>query len=397
MTIKTLDLNIQVPCIQGFFGSRLATYTTQIKPLQLKRLLGHDPRSKYWKMLPADIRELYEQVQRPTSANRRAGVAGYIEGRLTGAQVGAFPAVSLGITAPAPFRAYDGAPEGVGELEVDEESLKIILDGLGRVSGALDLADESAEGKAKVGQFTFPLTIFAPMPGTGPLSVKELGQLFADFNFRVNPVPARIAINLDQYDDYINLTNALAKEPAIADFGGMEVKAASLGKKSSAIVVQTVLLRVVRGATEGRDFQESNLARAEEPNLTEDTFEAELASISGFFSEIQQRMGDRWKDRTALHLTAPGWQALGVLHHDMHHRGLNLSAAQKSAIYDVLGAIDWSRSNEEWATEAGLGTFEDGELVIRGAGRSNTQAILTYLRVKTGLAPKLDAALPKAA
>lgn len=389
MTIKTLDLNIQVPCVQGFFGKRLATYTTQIKPLQLRRILGHDPRSKYWKILAPDIRQLYEQVQRPTSANRRAGVMGYIENRIGDGHVGGFPAISVGLTAPAPFHSYE--PDGgIGTLEVDEESLKIVLDGLGRVSGALDLAEESAEGRAMVGQFTFPVTIFAPAPGTPPLTVKELGQLFADFNFRVNPVPARVAINLDQYDLYINLTNALAKEPAIADFGGMEVKAASLGKKSSAIVVQTVLLRVVRGATEGRDFQESNLAQAAQPNLTDDSFEMELASISTFLSEIQQRMGNRWADRSLLHLSAPAWQAIGVIHHDMNHRGLSLSAVQRSAIYDVIAGLDWSRKNQDWAT-VGLGVIEDGEVVIRGAGRSNAQAILDYLRDKTGLKAKLAA------
>jgi hypothetical protein len=120
-----------------------------------------------------------------------------------------------------------------------------------------------------------------------------------------------------------------------------------------------------------------------------------LESVSEFFTEIAQRMGgERWAKRESLHLTAPGWQALGVIHNDMNHRGLDLSANQRSTIYDIISGIDWSRQNEAWATEARLGLFQDGELVILGAGRNNTQAIIDYVRGKTGLKTKLDALNP---
>lgn len=395
MTIETLNISIPVPCVQGRFGTRLATYSTQISPLQIKKILGHDPRSRFWKTLSPDVREIYQQVQRPTTKNRRDGVAGYIEDRLSRNIIGAFPAVSIGITTPTPFRPLEvpSVSKAIGILEIDEEGVRVLLDGLGRLSGSLDLAEEGPEGKELVQQFVMPVTFYAPAPGTEPLSVEELGQLFMDFNFRVHPVPARLAIALDQSDIYISLTNKLAKEPFIAEFGGMEMRAKSLGKKSTAIVVQGVLLRTVRGACEGRDFQESNLTTPTSPNLTNDTFGQELDSITEFFSEIAQRMGTpRWTDRESLHLTAPGWQALGVIHHDMNHRGLELSAAQRSAIYDIIAGIDWSRKNEAWATDAKLGIFQNGELVILGAGRNNTQSIIDYVRSKTGLKVKLDAA-----
>lgn len=397
MTVETLNISIPVPCVQGRFGERLATYSTQISPLQIKKILGHDPRSRLWKSLPSDIRAIYERVQRPTAKNRRDGIAGYIEDRLTRNLIGAFPAVSIGITTPTPFQALDipGMSKAIGMLNIDEEGIRIMLDGIGRLTGSLDLADEGPEGKRLVSQFVFPVTFYAPAPGTEPLSIDELGQLFADFNFRVNPVPARLAIALDQSDIYIALTNKLAKEPFVAGFGGMETKAKSLGKKSSAIVVQSVLLRAVRGACEGRDFQESNLAIPSTPNLTNDTFEHELESITEFFAEISQRMGEeRWSKRDNLHLTAPGWQALGVIHHDMNHREFQLSSGQRSSVYDIIAGLDWSRQNEAWATEAKLGLFQNGELVILGAGRNNTQAIIDFTRSKSGLKPKLDALSP---
>ena len=113
----------------------------------------------------------------------------------------------------------------------------------------------------------------------------------------------------------------------------------------------------MRGACEGRDFQESNLAQALNPVLTDATFQAELNSISSFFTEIAHRMGKRWTQTDSLHLTAPGWQALGVIHYDMNHRGLDLSPAEKTHIFDVIGGIDWTRTNKAWVDDAALGQW----------------------------------------
>ncbi len=275
---------------------------------------------------------------------------------------------------------------------------RIILDGLGRVSGCLDLAEESQDGKDLVRSIVLPVTFYVPASDSEPLSLGELGRLFMDFNFRVHPVPARIAIALDQNDIYIALANALAKEPFISSNGGMETKAASRGKKSTAIVVQAVLLRVARGACEGRGFQESNLAQAPDPVLTDATFQVELNSISSFFTEIAHRMGkQRWTKTDSLHLTAPGWQALGVIYHDINHRGLDLSPSEKTHIFDVIAGIDWSRANKAWVDDAALGQWAvpkggtTEQVIILGAGRNNTQAIIDYLRKMTGLQAKLDA------
>jgi hypothetical protein len=176
----------------------------------------------------------------------------------------------------------------------------------------------------------------------------------------------------------------------------MELRAASRGKKSTALVVQSVLLRTVRGACEGRDFQEKNLASAANPVLTDATFQAELQSIADFFSEVESRMGTHWADTDSLHLAAPGWQALGVIHYDMNHRDLNLSDAERTHVYEVIASIDWSRNNKQWVDEAGLGLWaipKSGtkeQVVILGAGRNNAQAIIDFVRKRSGLQTKLD-------
>jgi DGQHR domain-containing protein len=399
--VATLNITTPVPSIQGRFGSRLVTYTTQIPALQIKKILGHDPRSRNWKFIPEETRKIYETIQRVTAKNRRDAVSIYIEQRFGPREaIGAFPAISIGVTNVMKFVPSE-ENSAIGVLHIDEDGQRVVLDGLGRITGALDLADEGPEGKALVENIVFPVTFYLPSAEQGKLTSAELGQLFSDFNFRVHPVPARINLSLDQSDIYLSLANAIAKEPFIANNGGMEFKAASLGKKSTALVVQQVLFRTVRGACEGRDFQENNLAVPTSANLTDATFAKEHDSIATYFSEIALKMGTRWTTRDSLHLTSAGWQALGVFHHDLFHRGVAFSVSELNEIYTRIAVLDWSRSNRDWADVAKLGIWakpkdsDVEQLVILGAGRNNTQAILDYLRQITKVGEKLESKVLK--
>jgi DGQHR domain-containing protein len=388
VNLSTISLAIPVPAVQGRFGDRIATYTTQLNALDIRKILGHDPRSKYWKMQPERIREMYSEVQRATTPERSRNLINYIKRGIYEGVTSALPAISIGVSKACKFDPHD-ANGAIGNMFVPDDAETVVLDGLGRLTAMFDLADEGSEGLKLTKQLTIAVTFFAPV-GDDELDDRDFGQLFADFNFRQQAVPARIALNLEQNDVYVQLTDAVAREPFVSKHGGIERKAASLGKKSTAIVVQTVLLRAVRGATEGRDFQEKNIATAARPNLTKTTFDQELEYIREFFSEISSRMGARWDDRESLHLSAPGWQALGVICHDVHHRGLDLTPAERSRIYDVIATIDWTRTNPDWVDVAKLGTRgSDGRVVIRGAGRNNTQHIIDYVRSQTGLATKL--------
>src|SRR5579875_1072381 len=393
MAIDILNLKTPVPCIQGLFGSRLVAYTTQVPPNQIMNLLGHDPRSNNWKRLPDELKEIYEYLQRRTSPNRRESVSAYIEERLgpNNICIGAFPAISIAFQNPTEFKPYGGnIPSAVGELMVDISPTNVRI-----------LIDES-HGDI-LNSFLFPVTIYVPAPGTEPLSWFEMGQLFHDFNFRVQPVSKKDALALDTSDIYIALARRLAECPFIRDHGGVAERAASLGGKSTELVVQTVLVRTVRGACEGRKFQEAHLASVDHPNLTRQTFNSLLSSIDEFFSGIAARMGEkRFADRQdSLHLSAPGWQALGIIHHDIAFK-LRLDAVERSKVLDRIAAIDWGRGNPDWQTLA-IGhaeidkktgsTVKDSagrvRVALTGAGRTTVQKLIDYIRDKTGLAVRL--------
>jgi hypothetical protein len=399
----TLELKLPVPCIRGKFGSQLASFTTQISPTDIQNLLGHDPRSKNWSRLPADLQEIYKYLQRKTSKDRRESIAGYIEERLgpDSIAIGAFPAISIALQKPADFRPFsaDGATmsAAVGQLMIDlsTSSPRILLDGLGRVSGALDLLDEGHQEQVR--EFLFPVTIYAPYPGSKDLSWKQMGQLFHDFNYKVHPVTRAHAIALDVSDLYIALANKVGDTSFIRDNGGVAERAASLGKKSTELVVQSVLVRTIRGAMEGRQFQEANLANpGQHPNLTRESFGAARESIVHFFGGLASRMGVRFGERKSIHLTAPGWQALGIIHHDLAFR-LYMPHVKREEVLDKLAAVDWSRANPEWF-DIKLGDIEVDKMTgqpvtdeagrphvaLTGAGRTNTQKLIDFMRSKAG-------------
>jgi hypothetical protein len=66
-------------------------------------------------------------------------------------------------------------------------------------------------------------------------------------------------------------------------------------------------------------------------------------------------------------------------------------------IYDIVADINWTRKNKEWAAdEVKLGAW-DGNEVVLGAGRTNAQNMIDFVRRKTGLQAKLDSKKQEAA
>ena len=161
------------------------------------------------------------------------------------------------------------------------------------------------------------------------------------------------------------------------------------------------ILHIVGMGVKRIGTQESNMATTEEPNLTRETFGAELTALEDFLTSFAAGMGTAFSDRDSLHLTSPGWQALGVFHHDLVFR-LSLSPREVSEFAAAAGSLDWSRYNPDWIPKLGQPeidkftglevTSADGRkrVSITGAGRSNVQNILDYVREKTGVANALS-------
>lgn len=389
-----VEPKLPVPAIQGKFGDKLYSYQTQLKTLSIREILRHDPRSKNWKNLSPELKEIYQNLQRKTTKKRREGTARYIKERFgpDNFAIGAFPAISIGFTKPLKFQPYNdpNIDRDIGELiiDLDDENIRILLDGLARYTGAMEVYEEN--GKEIADSFTFPVTIYVPQEGFS-LSVKELGQLFHDFNFLISPIAKNQALALDQGNIYIALCRQLAQTEVIRENGGVEERAASLGSKSTALVAQQVFLKFVRGACEGASFQKTlrDEYPSGQPNLTRETFSYIQERLVTFLEILEDNMKDRFSNQSSIHLTAPGWASLGLIFHDVEFRSSPpLSEDDKTRIYQRLGQIDWSRYNTDWFDFLGDPDYDKRgkQYLSKARGGGNAAKNLTnYLRKQLGL------------
>jgi hypothetical protein len=391
--------------ILGNFGNNVQSFSTQLTPSDVIALLGHNPHAANWKHLPQHLRQIYERIQRKTNPERRTGTAEYIWGRFqNGALPGAFPAISIGLTDPVEFTALKdgfGTETPAGMFWLPGANTRILLDGLARISGAVDLQENPGHRPEEIDDlFMFFTVIYAPAPGLH-LTVEQLGQLFFDFNALQTSVPTAMAMALDQSDVYIQFANGLSKMPFFVKNGGVEPRKATLGKKSTAFTTQQTLVRTVRGAMEGRAFQESDSARVDTPNLSWENFDTRGHELHAFFETLGQHLGDKLRDRSSLLYTSPGLQVLGLVFHDLSFRAA-LAPVDKAYFIQGVAKIDWSRYNPDWVNMLGQPEVgEDGKVItdeqgrakvaLGKAGANTIRALIKYVRERTGI----DKVLPQ--
>ena len=313
--------------------------------------------------------------------------------------IGAFPAISIGMVNIPVFRSYsefgnNQINDAIGYLEFDlsASNVRVLLDGLARATGALNLIDEGYQDV--INCFTFPVTIYAPTEKTGKLTVYQLGQIFHDFNFLATPVSKSLAISLDQTDLYVTLAREIAEYPVILTRAGMQEKASKLSKKSTPFVAQQNLLKFIRGACEGYQFQKST-RKTKQGNayLTDESFDQLKSSIEYFLERLATLMGEDFNNRDYIHRTSPGWCALGLIFHDWGVLlGEKLSETERDEVLEAIANINWSRYNPIW--DRMLGNMEPDEtgrkkLTLKNRGNAAVKELVQYIRDKTGLTEKL--------
>jgi hypothetical protein len=363
MMLNTTQLTVRVAAVQGAYGHRLATYATQVSPRSLEAFLGHDPRSRYWKRLDPELEAIYSQLQRTTTSDRLRSIQSYIRKRFSALAIvcGAFPAISVAVTRPLRFQPYDGndlAGAGTLHLDMSKSNSRVVLDGLARTSAVIELVelanDEQLSDEERhslsnlLDEFTLPVVIFAPRENDKPLTITELRQLFADFNFKQLSISPSLAISMDSSDIHISATKRLSHAGVIKDNGGVEEKRASLGSKSKALAVQQNLLRFVRAAAEGDRFVEAktNVDKID-PRLTEENISQFVGKAERFLDNMAMVMGKpRFTDtKNSIHLSGPGWSALGVVFYDLD---VTLGVQDLEGMAREVGRIDWQRDAPFW-------------------------------------------------
>ena len=407
--IRSVRSRQSYAAMAGNHGPRLATYATQINPLDITNVLGHDPRSERRRFLnDQKLVELYDYMQRRTTASRRDSIKHYIEDRLfpNSDLVGGFPAICIAVQHPIESEEISQAYPGAVNMSIDTgvHNKRVALDGLGRISGALSLVDlalggelvpdEAQELLKALEQISIPCVFYSPGRGQHPLTQEEIGQLFHDFNFKAAPVSAKDAIALDKSDPYIRATYSLAQNVENIRRYGMDTKAASLGSKSKAIVVQPVLLRFIRAALEGERVAEGarNISLSDGV-LTRGNAQQVIGSLAEFLDTFADEMGDEWYQRDSVHLSSAGWQALGVIYHDVT---FDMKDVDRLTFARALARkIDWKRNAKIWSALVTEKTNKSGETVLSflGAGASTRRDIISILRREMGIKAVAETAI----
>ena len=400
------SIKLPIACIRGRSGPNLQWFQTVCPPSQLISLLGHDPRSSNWKFLPTPLREVYQEYQRKTKPGRAEAIETYIGDRLSpnSRLVGGFPSLSIGLTEVPLFEPLrgragitiaEGVPldDSIGTLYLDigAKHVRMLLDGLARLTGAMDYVNKGEDVDA---WFSFALTIVAPTEARGRLTPAELGQLFFDYNYRLTRVPPSVALEMDQASVYSQIVEWLKLQPVIADNGGMQFSGNSLGKKSTALVVRRVLHGFVTVAAEGdKALQGSKSADIRGPRTNQHNLVEVREAIGDFLTRFAAAMGGRFTDSTSIHLTRLGWEAIGMIAHEAVVKS-RLTEPQLERCIAALAEVDWSRTNRDWfgmigiaeQNEDGLPLLDEQErervVIIGGKGDQGLKKAIAYLRKK---------------
>lgn len=345
-----------VPAVTGKHSDRLVVAQT-IAPLgNIQSLLGHDPRSP-WKNAPAEVRLVYEQVQRKTDKDRKQRLRAYYQDRMATphAWIGGLPAIAIGIQNPQDFEPYDPKRPEAGVLQVDTAptNLRIMIDGIGRASAALDMLDDPTVPetvKEVLRKLHIAVSMYMPQAGQTPLTVDEMGQLFHDFNVLQASVGKGMAIDLDKSDVYVRLAERLGVHDVFKSNGGMDQRGSNSPRKGC-LVTKITVVKFIRAGVEGPgshvDHYTDSVAT---PNLTYGNMTLHEQRLADYLSTIAKQMGSAFNAEGMIHLTTPGWIALGLVYHDIFHADLKvtLTDQEREKFVARIGKIDWSTGNPDF-------------------------------------------------
>jgi len=347
---------IPVPVIAGKHSNHLFAAQT-ISPLgDIQSLLGHDPRSP-WKSAPDEIRRVYETVQRKTDRERKTKLQSYLIDRMTrGGWIGGLPSIAIGVQNPQKFVANDELKPEAGTLYLDTapENLRILFDGLGRVSTAMDTLQDPTvpeELKKALRQLYLPVTLYLPNPEGAPLTIDQLGQMFHDFNVLGQTVGKGMAIDLDKSDIYVQLAERMSSASVFSSFGGVDNRGSASPRKDK-LVTKMSLVKMIRAAVEGPGSHVDHYTdRVAQPKLLWGNISEHQHLLLDYLTSISKEMGKGWDNHSYIHLSTPGWIALGLVYHDIYHGKLAkpLDSETKQLLSQRIGQIDWSTNNPDFS------------------------------------------------
>jgi hypothetical protein len=202
---------------------------------------------------------------------------------------------------------------------------------------------------------------------------------------------------MDQAGVYSQIVDWLKDHPVVCENGGMQQSGASLGKKSTALVVRRVLHGFVTVAAEGeKALHGRKNEEIRNPLTTAENVDEVREKINNFLIRFADHMGDRFRDSDSIHLTRTGWEAIGMVAHEVMF-GNQFSDDRQEQCITELANIDWSRTNRdlfgiigmsEQRSDGSPALDEQGRervVISGGKGDQGLRRAIAYLRKRLGI------------
>jgi hypothetical protein len=242
---------------------------------------------------------------------------------------------------------------GLLRLSNDLNYPNVVIDGLGRLSGLIEISlDKEADPAIRdwASKFRVPILLITGNKGH-TLTTEEMGQLFFDFNVLGTPVSKGHAIDLDVSDPYIIVSGKLGELKVVRRFGGMDDRATSIVK--GVWTTKSILLKSVRSAAEGPGAWVDHV-RDSIPNAWMNS-EARKIEIIDRFDIVLSALTEQFEadgklpDHTLLR-TPVWWTAIGLITHDLfrNYKGAEFNDELREVFLRRLAKIDWSLGNPEF-------------------------------------------------
>ena len=161
-------------------------------------------------------------------------------------------------------------------------------------------------------------------------------------------------------------------------------------------------MKFLRAALEGPGPHVDHYTQQlDNPNLTLTTLSAKKAEVEAFLNELANAMGAAFYAAENIHLTSPGWIALGLVYHDVYSTvAEKLGSEGQNIMVKRIASIDWSTANPDYPNFLGQQAQEkDGSPSIDAKGRPTLKwyggakafyNLASYVRYKIGVDALLD-------
>jgi hypothetical protein len=374
------------PVVKSHSQYNLDCYQMSAPVWQVARILGHDPRSKHWKMLEPWLRDIYQSKQRTTSAERIDALRQYIAGRLmVQDKFGALPPISIIQFEPFAPDQLKTLESGAMELEEGKSEVnRVLIDGLARYTAAIEIREQlKTENPDKVKELdeAFEFSIALYVPQRERINASVAGQLFTDFNSYAWVVPAAKTLAEDMYNPY-KLCALAVNNPGgvIRKYGGLKSGSSNLGRKDVAFATEIMIAQFCKVAIEGQKGIGKLNKPVSNPRIAQVVPDDEGKKIGSFFEALEKAMGsNRFGDRSQLFRTAHGLYALALIANDALYEG----RTTVNEAVEGIASVDWTWSNRDFQKNIGRMTPKNEWKLNTGAG--SIAYLVGYLRPRCNI------------